>query len=226
MTLHEIETIDRTLTLSLNGSHSLLLDNIIMISTSTLTWIPIGLMLLWVIYRNTDRTHFFYVLLMFALCILVSDQVCSSIVKPLVHRPRPSNDPIYMYVVDVVNGYRGGRYSFYSGHASNTFTVAVFFSCLLRDRRMTVLLISWAILNCYTRLYLGVHFLGDILVGIACGMLWGNLLYLLYLKKFSTPLLPEATLELTRSGFRRRELQMLSACILLNYCLIFVGATL
>jgi undecaprenyl-diphosphatase len=197
-----------------------------MIATSTVTWVPIGLMLLWVIYRNTDKVHFFYVILMFALCVLISDQVCSSIVKPLVHRPRPSNDPLYMYVVDVVNGYRGGRFSFYSGHASNTFTVAVFFSYLLRDKKMTILLISWAILNCYTRIYLGVHFFGDIMVGTFFGLLWGSLLYFLYLKKLSTPLLPQATSERTRSGFMRKDLQLLSACILLNYCLIFVAATL
>lgn len=220
----KLEAFDREITLFFNGSHSLLVDNVIYIATSTWAWVLIGALMLWVVYKDTGTKNLLSVIAFLALCITVSDQFCSSLVKPLFHRLRPANDSLYMYMVDVVNNYRGGRYSFFSAHASNTFTVAIFFARLFKFKPLKWLLVSWALLNCYTRIYLGVHYFGDILFGIGFGLLWGNLLYWIYYKKFSPALYSSSTSQLTRSGYRKSSVQMLSDGILLNYCLIFIVA--
>ena len=105
-----------------------------------------------------------------ALCYLLAGAVDDGIVKPIVARWRPTHDPVIGWQVDVVDGYRGGNFGFFSAHASNTFSIAVFFSLLVRSRLLTVSLVSWSLVNCWTRLYLGVHYPGDIL----CGLFWGG----------------------------------------------------
>lgn len=224
MIIDKLEAFDREITLFFNGSHSLLVDNVIYIATSTWAWVLIGALMLWVVYKDTGTKNLLSVIVFLALCITVSDQFCSSLVKPLFHRLRPANDSLYMYMVDVVNNYRGGRYSFFSAHASNTFTVAVFFGRLFKFKPLKWLLVSWALLNCYTRIYLGVHYFGDILIGIGFGLLWGNLMYWIYYKKFSPALYSSSTSLRTRSGYRKSSVQMLCDGILLNYCLIFIVA--
>lgn len=220
--MHEILTLDRNLTLFLNGSHSLMFDGAIYMATQTLTWIPVGLLVLYIIYHNGGAKMLWMVVLMISLGIFLSDQLSSSIVKPLTARFRPANDPQLMYLVDVVNNYRGGKYGFFSAHASNTFTVAVFLMLLFRHRLTGILLMSWAALNCYTRLYLGVHYVGDILVGTFVGFVIGSLIYCFYSSRklsYSTSPGEEKT---TSSGFRVADMNVLSACILLNYCVLFI----
>ena len=97
-------------------------------------------------------------------------------------RWRPTHDPQIGILVDVVNGYRGGNYGFFSAHAANTFSLAVFFSLLTRNRILSYFLISWSLVNCWTRMYLGVHYPGDILVGLLWGGLVGYGVYRLYLR--------------------------------------------
>ena len=75
-------------------------------------------------------------------------------------------------------------FSFFSSHAANTTSLTMFFSLLVRNRKFTVAMTAWALINCYTRLYLGMHYPFDVLVGIAWGALVGLLLYLVYLKVY------------------------------------------
>ncbi len=220
----QLDSIDRSITLFLNGSHSLFLDNIIMVATSTWVWIPIGVMMIYVVYHNLTLRDFGMVMLMFFLCVLISDQVSSSIVKPLVHRWRPTQNPEFMYLVDVVNNYRGGRFGFYSAHASNTFTVAIFFSRLFGDKMVRLLMVSWALLNCYTRVYLGVHYFGDIVVGTCFGLLWGNLLYAVYEKWMVSRNIKTPSKNSHASRFSKDDLKRFSTSILLTYCCIFIIA--
>ncbi len=104
------------------------------------------------------------------LCVLLAGTIDDEIVKPTVARLRPTHDPEIGALVDIVDGYRGGRYGFFSAHASNTFSIAIFFSLLMRKRLLTIVLISYSLINCWTRIYLGVHYPLDIL----CGLLWGG----------------------------------------------------
>ena len=169
--------IDKQLTLALNGSHSSIMDNIMLIITSTATWIPLGLIILYCIYRNYGRRAFFIILLGILICVGLADFITSGIIKPLVERFRPTQEPTLLGLVDIVNGYTGGRYGFCSSHAANTMSVAVFLASIFRNRIHTTILIVWSLLNCWSRIYLGVHYLGDIIVGLIIGAAIGYLIY-------------------------------------------------
>ena len=172
---------DRELLLAVNGSDSLFLDRLVRLLTNGLTWIPLYLSLFYMVMKNNDNfRRLLYVLLGAGLCILIAGTLNDEIVKPLVARWRPTHDPQIGTLVDIVDGYRGGKYGFFSAHACNTFSIAVFFSLLVRSRLLTVGLVLWSFVNCWTRLYLGVHFPGDILVGLLWGGIVGTAVYLFY----------------------------------------------
>jgi len=137
----------------------------------------------------THKPHWREILLILAaagLCVLLAGTVDDSIVKPLVARWRPTHDPEIGMLVDVVDGYRGGNYGFFSAHASNTFSIALFFSLLMRHRLFVIFMVCWSLVNCWTRLYLGVHYPGDITVGLLWGAIVGYSVYRLYCR-FTTP---------------------------------------
>lgn len=163
---------DRWLLLAVNGSESLYLDGVVQTLTNAVTWIPLYIALFYLVVKNNaTMSKILFIVGCAALCYLFAGAVDDGIVKPLVARWRPTHDPVIGWHVDVVNGYRGGRYGFFSAHASNTFSIAIFFSLLVRSRALTVALVMWSFVNCWTRMYLGVHYPGDIF----CGLLWGGI---------------------------------------------------
>ncbi|MBR1687372.1 MAG: phosphatase PAP2 family protein [Prevotella sp.] len=163
---------DKELLLALNGSDSLFLDGLVLTLTKAATWIPLYLALFYVILKNNENVRQILTILACAgLCVFIAGSLDDMFVKPLVARWRPTHDPQIGILVDTVNGYRGGSYGFFSAHASNTFSIAIFFCLLIRSRALSISLVAWSLVNCWTRLYLGVHYPGDIL----CGLLWGGL---------------------------------------------------
>ena len=170
--MEELIHLDKELLLWLNGSDSLFMDSLIMTLTNAKTWIPLYLSLFYVVLKsNATVKDILLVLAAAGACVLLAGTIDDTIVKPLVARWRPGHDPEIGMLVDTVDGYRGGRYGFFSAHASNTFSIAVFFSLLMRQRLFTVFMVFYSLINCYTRMYLGVHYPGDITVGL----LWGGL---------------------------------------------------
>lgn len=172
---------DKELLLALNGSASLYLDGLACTLTNAFTWVPLYVSLFYLVLKNNDNVQ--RILLIIActiLCVLLAGTVDDMIVKPMVGRWRPTRDPEIGMLVDVVNGYRGGRFGFFSAHASNTFSIAIFFCWLVRSRLLSVFMVFWSFVNCWTRLYLGVHFPGDILVGLLWGGFVGTVVYYLY----------------------------------------------
>ena len=180
--MEELIQFDKQLLLAVNGSDSLFLDYLVLILTNAKTWIPLYLGLFYVVVQ-THRKHWkeiLFILVAAGLCVLLAGTIDDEIVKPLVARWRPTHDPEIGALVDTVNGYRGGNYGFFSAHASNTFSLALFFSLLMRHRLFVVFMVSWSLINCWTRLYLGVHYPGDILVGLCWGSIVGYSVYRLY----------------------------------------------
>ena len=175
--MEELIHFDKQLLLAVNGSDSLLLDYIIMTLTNATTWIPLYLSLLYVVLKSNARREVLFILASAGLCVLLAGTIDDTIIKPLVARWRPTHDPEIGTLVDVVDNYRGGNYGFFSAHAANTFSIALFFSLLMRKRLFVITMICYSLINCYTRLYLGVHYPGDITVGLIWGALVGWSVY-------------------------------------------------
>lgn len=178
--VQEIIDFDKYLLLSLNGSDSVFWDGCMTVYTTMLAWVPLIIVLLYVLLKNNNSKTFTILVAMFILVFLITHTTTSLIFKPLMARFRPSLDPEIMYLVDVVNGYRESSYSFMSGHAANSFGLLTFALLLIRNRAFTVSIIIWGLINCYSRIYLGVHYPGDILAGILVGVITGVLVYKLY----------------------------------------------
>lgn len=226
--LQNLIKLDQELLLSMNGSDSLFWDGIMVVITSTQVWIPMFIVLLYVIGKNNTLRSFMWTIAAIALVILLSDQISSGICKPLFERFRPTQDPYLMYEVDIVNGYRGGRYGFISSHAANTFGAFVFLSLIFRRKSIAIILGVWAVMSSYSRIYLGVHYLGDILCGCLVGCLTGYLMYILYLRlnkeKTNVYQAYSKSSVYTRTGYSVSDLNLLLLTILLTYSLIpFIG---
>ena len=176
-----IEAYDKQLLLAVNGSDSLFLDRVVRTLTNAFTWVPFYISMLWLVIRNNETMRkVLFVLCGAAICVILAGSVDDLIVKPTVARWRPTHDPEIGMMVDIVDGYRGGRYGFFSAHAANTFSLAVYFCWLVRSRVLSIAVVIWSFTNCWTRLYLGVHFPGDIMVGLTWGFIVGTSVYFLY----------------------------------------------
>ena len=196
--MEELIEFDRWLLLQVNGSTSLYLDGVVRTLTTAATWIPLYIALFFLVMKNNSTMRSILLIVgCAALCYVFAGALDDGLVKPLVARWRPTHDPVIGWQVDVVDGYRGGKYGFFSAHACNTFSLAIFLSLLMRQRLLTIALVSWSLVNCYTRLYLGVHFPGDITVGLIWGGIVGYSVYRLYcytLRRIALRRNPRATL--------------------------------
>jgi len=170
-----LKTIDLNLFLFLNGIHSPFFDHAMMWATNALIWLPLFVLLL-VITIRSYRWKTIMVVFSMALMITASDQL-ANLSKHSTQRLRPSQDPSLVKSVHIVNGMRGGMYGFYSAHASTTFAVAIFLIVLLRKkyRWIAPVVIAWAFIMSYTRIYLGLHYPGDTLAGMVIGSSLGLL---------------------------------------------------
>lgn len=174
---------DKTLLMVFNGSHCPFVDRLAVTLTCGYMWIPLYIALLLLVINNHKTVvQISLVIGMALLAIVLSEGMADLIVKPLIARLRPIHDILMQDSVQVVNNYRAEGYSFFSAHASNTMAVAVFFSLLVKDRLFACTLITWALVNCWTRLYLGVHYPSDIIVGVVWGSVSGLFAYTMYNK--------------------------------------------
>lgn len=170
--------IDAEALLAVNGLHDLFQDAFWWMVSAKWSSLLLVLSLLWILLHK-NRRHALLVVAMLAVVVLVADQVSSGLIKHLVERLRPTHDPSLENAVHVINGYRGGLYGFVSSHAANFFAIATLVSFIMRHRLVAIALYGWALVQCYSRMYLGVHYPGDILGGIVVGLLAGWLVWCL-----------------------------------------------
>lgn len=168
--------IDAEALLAVNGMYSSFQDALWWMVSAKWSSALLVLSLLWILIHK-NRRHALLVLAMIALAVLLADQVSSGLIKHLVERLRPTHDPSLENAVHIVNGYRGGMYGFVSSHAANFFAIATLVSFIMRHRLVVITLYGWGLAQCYSRMYLGVHYPGDILGGIIVGVLAGWLVW-------------------------------------------------
>ncbi len=177
--LESLLQLDTNWLVAINGWHAAWADVWMWNISERLTWLPLYLVLVAGIVMRYKKKSI-WILLAFGACVGLADFISSGIIKELVMRPRPSREPALEGILHIVNNYRGGRFGFVSSHAANTIGISLLFCLIWRDWRATVALSLFTALNCYSRMYLGVHYPLDILGGLVVGSLvaWG-LYYLL-----------------------------------------------
>ena len=164
-----LQSLDQQWLLAVNGMHNGYLDAFMWEVSRVYSWALILVAVLVVNVRMGWRQTLCFVLAV-AVAVLLADQVASSIIKPLVERLRPTHDPSLAGLVHVVRDYRGGMYGFVSSHSANAFAVAVLVGLMMPHRATMGALLAWACLQCYSRMYLGVHYPGDIVGGMIVGV--------------------------------------------------------
>lgn len=212
MSIDKLIELDKYWLLSLNGSDSLFWDGFMMVYTSTVVWFPLAAALLYVLIKNNTIKQFFLLLAMIALVFVLTDGITSTFCKPFFARFRPTNDPELMYFVDVVNNYRRALYGFMSSHAANSFGIATFCMLIIRNRALSVSLVLWALLTGYSRIYLGVHYPGDVICGSIVGILSGFAIYALYkylCRKVKFTAREWISTQYTRSGYLVSDIHLL-----------------
>lgn len=212
--------LERNLFFALNGSDSLFLDNVMWTISGRFVWIPLFLFVLFLFFYRAHRKEAILVTLFFILVFAATDQISSSFFKPFFERFRPTHHPDFKDLVDTVNNYRGGRYGFISGHATNSFGLFVFFSLVFRSRFVTLSTLLWATINSYTRIYLGVHFISDIVAGMIVGSLVALLLYAAYAALRKAIVHPPSSRR--QSAYGKKEGTLLAAFIILYIVIIAI----
>ena len=175
-----LSDMDARLLLIVNGAHSPFFDSVMWCISGRWIWVPFYAVLAYLLFRRMSWKRASICLVTIGLIILAADQTCATLIRPEIGRLRPANlnNPLSSFV-HVVNGYRGGRYGFPSCHAANTFALAVFMSLVIRHKWFTVMMFSWAFVVSYSRMYLGVHYFGDLFCGATIGSLFAVLFYYL-----------------------------------------------
>ncbi|WP_299888497.1 phosphatase PAP2 family protein [uncultured Lacinutrix sp.] len=185
--LEQLIQYDKELFLFLNGLGNSTWDGFWMFYTTKFYWIPLYALLIYLIYKKKiSLKPFLLAVVVIALMVLVTDQV-TNIFKHGFERYRPCHDTSLIDIMRIVKEGCGGRFGYFSGHSSNSMAVAVFTGLVLRNKYkyLVFIMLFWAALMGYSRIYIGVHFPLDVISGFIFGAITGFSFYKLdkYLEK-------------------------------------------
>ena len=176
--LEQLLQYDKELFLFLNNLGTETWDGFWMAYTTKFNWVPLYAVLLYLMYKNLDKKTFVFTILVIVLMILFTDQI-TNLFKGGFKRLRPCYTEGIQDLMRMVKASCGGKHSYFSGHASNSMAVAVFTGLLLKNRYkyLVFILLFWAALMAYSRVYIGVHFPLDIVSGMIFGGFSGFIFY-------------------------------------------------
>jgi undecaprenyl-diphosphatase len=173
--IDDLTRIDEQLFLALNGQVSPFIDQLMFFISEKYVWIPFYIILLAFIIRKYHWKTI-WIVIGAILLITLTDQL-SNVLKDGVKRFRPCKDPEIGHLVHIVNNYCRSSYGFVSGHAANSMALAVLISLLFRNKWVTFGMVLWAVIVSYSRVYLGVHFPGDVMGGWLVGLIFSFMIY-------------------------------------------------
>ncbi len=173
--------IDKSILLAINGLHNNFFDFLMDLISKKSTWIPIYLFFIFILIKKYGREGIFITLLLI-LTVSVADLVSVHLFKNVFERLRPCHDPSLQGLLHLVDGNCGGKYGFVSSHSANMFALATIFYMFVRKyfKMSYIPLVAWAALIGYSRVYLGVHYPGDVLAGAVVGIIIGLIFYCSY----------------------------------------------
>ena len=176
--LEKILSLDTELFVYLNGLGSETYDGFWLMITKQINWIPLFLLILYLIYKKLGTKQTLYLLLFVAVLLVFTDQT-TNLFKNGFKRLRPCNNPEINSFIRIVQ--TRTSFSFFSGHAANTMAVATFLYLIFkRNFKYFWLLFLWPLIFAYSRIYLGLHYPLDIICGYLCGFILGFLMFKLY----------------------------------------------
>lgn len=178
-----LNQLDTQIFMLINGSHNAFFDPIMFWLSDKLIWIPMYLLIIFLMIRRY-KMRGVLMLLFIGIVIALCDQTASGFLKNTVQRLRPSHEPALAGLIHLSKAGPGGLYGFASSHAANVFGLATFL-CFVFDSKFRPLkywLIVWAILVGYSRIYNGVHYPADVLVGSFIGIVFGYLMAKAYFR--------------------------------------------
>ncbi len=220
--INELIAWDKALFLFLNGIHSPLWDYTMTLFTLTPTWLLFYALILFIIGKKYGKKSLF-IFVGITLLIICSDQF-AGVLKHTIQRLRPSNDPTINQLAHVFFT-KGGQFGFVSAHAANTFAFATFSTLLFKNSRYTAFIFPWALIIAYSRIYLGVHYPGDVLGGAILGIGIGIGIFKLLI--FSEYRLSRINL-FARNPMKDREANriIITGLFIMTMCLIIVALLL
>ena len=171
--LEHIENIDREITIIINNLSHDYLDYIMIFLSNKYVWIPLYIYLIFLLWKY-DKKNFTINIVICSGSVIVADFITSSIMKPYFERLRPCQDNSMLDLINIVSGC-GKKFSFASSHASTTFSLATIFFYITRGD--IKLLFLWSLLIGYSRIYLGVHYFLDVIIGFLVGFLTSMVIY-------------------------------------------------
>ena len=178
-----LESIDRAIVVAVNSYNTPFLDELMWIISAKLTWVPLYLFLLYLFFRKGDWKQTLLFLVLAIIAVGASDFTSSQLIKDTVMRYRPSHhaaltEQLHFYTFADGEVYKGGQYGFVSSHAANFFAVCTFSFFALKPWYSRIgWLFAVAILVSFSRLYLGVHYLSDLIGGALLGSVFAWLVY-------------------------------------------------
>ncbi len=187
--IEQLNELDTRLFLFLNGIHNSFFDFIMYWASDRFIWIPFYAVIVYLLIK-VFKIKFIVIALMIISLIILTDQISAHLIKPFVYRLRPCHNMTIAHEIHLIRNYCGGQFGFVSSHASNCFAFATFVSLVAKDKipYLKYILLPWAVFVSYSRIYLGVHYPGDVLGGAilgslsACGIYW---VYKLWTEKAS-----------------------------------------
>ena len=171
--------LDRDVFIYLNSFGSEPWDGFWLWITKQINWIPVFLIFFYLIFKHYGWRHAILIILMISLLILITDQTTTHLFKYRFTRLRPGSDPALDGLIRAVHTSK--TFSFISGHASKSMAACFFLYTILKSRvKYIEIMFLWPLVFAYSRIYLGLHYPGDILAGY----IWGILMALLVLKLY------------------------------------------